>query len=89
MVFFFLFSQIKLKYLYFKIFENDVISKSVNDNFKNKANKLVLNGKKQNTFNQFVACKENIRKSWQILSKLSEHNKPYNVIKSSQPIMAW
>ena len=42
---------------------------------------MILNAKNQYTLNQFVACKENMRKSWQILSKLSGHNKPYNIIK--------
>ena len=81
MVFFFYLTQIKLKSLYFKFFQNGLISKSINDNLKNKVNKLLLNTKNQYTFNQFIACKENIRNSWKILSKLSWQNKPYNFIK--------
>ena len=64
------------------------ISKSVNDIVKNKVNKLVLNAKSQFTSNQFVAGKENIRKSWQSLSKFSGHNTPYNEIKKTL-IQSW
>ena len=67
----FILSQIKLKSVYFKNFKNGLITLNVYRNFRNKINKLITNAKNSYYINRFKECKNNIKKTWDIINNLA------------------
>ena len=62
--------SIKTKSNYFKLFRMGIISREVNNRYKNCLNSIIRRAKNTYYNNVFVNCKNNVRKSWDVLKKL-------------------
>ena len=58
-----------------------IFYKSANNKFKNKVNKLVADSKISYFVNKFNSCKQNLKKTWNVINDLTGNKRPTKEIR--------